>query len=144
MPNTEKEKARFLKAFPKCGRKISETCRQLKMSRRTVTHWATVDPKFREALEDTGEDQIDEVEGSLMQMCMGYTKKLKRQKVTASGEIVEYEVEIYIPKNIAAIKYFLDSQAKHRGYGRKLADPDEDDDLADNEPDEDDLPQEDI
>jgi hypothetical protein len=133
---TKRNKAKFLKAFPKYNRKIAGTAKAIKVSRNVVHFWINTDLKFRQALADQEEDEIDEVEGSLFDMCMGYTQKLKRQKVLPSGEVVEFEVEIYIPKNIGAVKYFLDAKGRERGYGRKLDDPEDDVDVGENETDE--------
>lgn len=55
-----------------------------------------------------GKEIVDyEVENSLLKKALGYTKTLKKQKVTNLGDIVDYKEEVYISPDTIAMIFWL-------------------------------------
>lgn len=55
-----------------------------------------------------GKEIVDyEVENSLLKKALGYTKTLKKQKVTNLGDIVDYKEEVYISPDTTAMIFWL-------------------------------------
>lgn len=55
-----------------------------------------------------GKEIVDyEVENSLLKKALGYTKTLKKQKVTNLGVVVDYKEEVYISPDTTAMIFWL-------------------------------------
>ena len=80
----------ILEALAKCNGNVSEMCRQINMSRTHFYRLYNSDPELVEACKAVKEMMKDNVEGVLYQMSM--------------------------EKNIAAVIFYLKTQARDRGY----------------------------
>ena len=90
--NEDRLKTKFLKTFEKTNFNISETCRQLKVSRNKFYKWLKLDDDFRERYETLKEVYIDLAESQLI-------------KLVQKGDF-------------KAIRYLLDNLGKKRGYNQ--------------------------
>ena len=58
-----------------------------------------------------GKEIIDyEVENALLKRALGYTKTLKKQKVTKDGDVVEIKEEVHVPADTTAQIYWLNNR----------------------------------
>jgi len=73
---------------------ISHTCEKVGMSRRNFYYWMERNPKFREAIEDAEESNIDMVETKLKQAILN--------------------------NDMTAIIFFLKTKGKKRGYVEQI------------------------
>jgi hypothetical protein len=64
--DTKKAKKNVLEAYEKTLGNVSASCQSANISRRTFYKWKDADPKFKEALEDVDERNIDLAESKLM------------------------------------------------------------------------------
>lgn len=79
---------------------LSEVARSFKVSRQAVYDWIGDDPEYKAVLDEARERTCDMAEGILMKRMRG-----KNEAVS-----------------LKAAQYYLDTQAKHRGYGTKKID----------------------
>ena len=89
---TDEAKELFLTLLGSQRGNITNTCEATGVSRQTYYDWREQDPKFRARLATVTEERIDMVEDALL---------LAIQSM-----------------DVTAIRYFLDAQAKSRGYGQ--------------------------
>ncbi len=89
----ENKKA-LLIAYEKSLGIVTETCRSVGISRVTFYNYMKADPKFKKAIDDLGEMQIDYVEHSLL-------KKIKDGDTTA-------------------IIFYLKTKGRARGYDERI------------------------
>lgn len=96
---TTENKKTFLTAFGIVGCNITEACRRANVGKTTVYYWIENDPSFAQAIADEQDKLIDLAETELLKFIL--SPKLTREK-------------------LEAIKFFLESKGKSRGYGSEL------------------------
>ena len=113
--STTIKKARFIKLFPKKAENISETCKSLKIDRKTYYKWIAKDKKFAKKIEELKEAGIDYAESQLKKLMTGIV--LPETKVfNHFGKIIECEVERHFAPCKTSIIFFLKTKGKKRGY----------------------------
>ena len=99
---------------------ISDIAKLMGISSSTFYEWKNEYPEIKEAFEEGRRELDEKVENSFFDMCVGFTKKVKKMhklrrkefnengKVVAEyEEMVEVEEEEYIPPSVAAQKFYL-------------------------------------
>jgi DNA-binding XRE family transcriptional regulator len=112
----------FLNAYRKTMGNISAACNQVKISRQTYYRWEKESPEFLQAVEDLKEEVIDFVETQLFKSINGYDyEEITKENYQRDGKQVSdtKTVTKHIEPNVSAIKFFLETKAKHRGYIRE-------------------------
>lgn len=70
--------------------------------------------EFNDALKK-GKEVIDfEVENALLKKALGYTIKLKKQKVTKDGDVVDIIEEVHVPPDTTAQIFWLKNRKKEQ------------------------------
>ena len=90
---TKQRKKLFLRLFVDKVGSISELCKAIRIDRKTYYNWMKADEVFNEDVQNMREALIDFAEGKLL--------------------------KLIDEKNVAAVIFFLKTQAKHRGYIEK-------------------------
>jgi len=91
--NTKEKKEIFLAVFKLQNCNITKACEAVPIGRRTFYNWVENSKKFREAIQDLQESNIDWAEGKLRELIEG--------------------------KDTIATIFYLKTRGKHRGYIEK-------------------------
>jgi len=91
--NVEEKKVMFLILLDSNDGNISQVCRLMGVTRRTYYNWIVEDEEFKASVADVREGMIDFTESKLLEAIDG--------------------------GDVGSIKFFLQTQARHRGYGKK-------------------------
>ena len=89
----DKQREKLIDVYIKCSCNVSETCKRLKISRRTFYNWRKRFPEIDKQLTEAEEEMIDDCESKLH--------------------------ELIKDKDFRAIKFFLEKKGKSRGYGKQ-------------------------
>ena len=92
------KKKKFLKQLSKNLGNVTETCKELKVGRRTYYNWKESDELFKEECDNVPEELLDLAEHSLLSEIQDKTTK----------------------NHITAVIFFLKTKGKKRGYSESM------------------------
>lgn len=94
----------------------------LKIPRDTWYDWCKKEPRIKQELDKAKAIADQMVQGSLFQNAVGFTRTIKKQVVTRSGEVVDIEEEIYIKPDTTAQIFWLKNRMHAEWRDRKDVD----------------------
>ena len=97
----------LLEGWARDGLTDEQIAHNMKINTSTLYNYKKQYLEISEALKK-GKEIVDyEVENSLLKKALGYTKTLKKQKVTNLGVVVDYKEEVYISPDTTAMIFWL-------------------------------------
>lgn len=108
------KKAKFLEIFPKKMYHIGKTCDAVGIHRNTLKLWRETDEDFEVQYLEHIERKIDDNEEVLFIISRGIPKI--GTEGDQKGKLIGWEEK----PDFRAIKLFLESQARNRGYGQRI------------------------
>lgn len=108
--DTEKNKELFLENLPKYNGHIGKTCAAVGISRGIFYVWESNDIKFKEKYLDYCESKVDDGEETVKRMSEGIPDFDK------DGNWIGWKVK----PNATILKLYMQSKAKHRGFGQSI------------------------
>lgn len=120
------KKGCMLTALAKCFGNVTEAAQAIGISRETHYRWIKEDEAYKKDVYQIGEMSKDFVESKLFQVINGYTLPedvsfLSRDRRTGANQIVTQKGEKHIGPDTQAIKFYLSTRAKDRGYENATA-----------------------
>nr|DAU67678.1 MAG TPA: terminase small subunit [Caudoviricetes sp.] len=100
----------LLKGWARDGLTDEQIAHNMEISVATLYNYKNKYLDIFEALKKEKEIVDYEVENSLLKRALGYTKTLKKQKVTKDGCVVDIKEEIHIPPDTTAMIYWLNNR----------------------------------
>lgn len=97
----------LLEGWARDGLTDEQIAHNMKINTSTLYNYKKQYLEISEALKK-GKEIVDyEVENALLKKALGYTKTLKKQKVTNLGVVVDYKEEVYISPDTTAMIFWL-------------------------------------
>lgn len=119
-PRFNLKKKAMLEAMKKSLGNISAACNLVGVSRKTYYEWIGEDEEFNEAIEAINEQNIDFVESKLLEKINGKTYHEETREFDAKGKLTNHKkVTKELQPDTEAIKFFLKTKGKKRGYIEK-------------------------
>lgn len=105
-----KDKLILIEGWARDGLTNEQIAQNLGIGETTLYKMMKEHSEVSEALKK-GKEVIDyEVENALLKKALGYTKTLKKHKLTKEGNIVEIKEEIHVPADTTAQIYWLNNR----------------------------------
>lgn len=134
--STKAKKKSVLLALGKHRGIIVRALREAEVPSRTYYDWLKADPDFADAVDNVGEERLDNAEDKLDQLINGYTVPDERivmvtETTTTIGEdgkkVVRkvqrpelVKMTKVIGPNPSSVEFFLETKGKRRGYDKKV------------------------
>ena len=118
---TEQKKKDTLKALKLTEGNVSKAVDKADSSRTAHYQWLKEDEKYKEAVNDINEAQVDLSEELLRRRGKGYEYTETSIETDADGKTVKKVVTTkQMAENVDAIKAHLSAKGRERGYGTKI------------------------
>ncbi|ERL22731.1 hypothetical protein HMPREF1986_00342 [Oribacterium sp. oral taxon 078 str. F0263] len=96
-----------IKTWKRNGVSDEEIAKNIGVSRSTLNEWKRKYPDLSDAFTRARAVADAVIEGALFRAAKGHVVNLKKIRITANGDIIEYTEEHYIPPDVKAMIFYL-------------------------------------